>query len=533
MNSRFRPLFATLLLLSLFFPDQSRAEHPLSAEARLAPFEVEPEQIAELNVKIHLPEGYKAYQDQFRLEIIQPQGFKISNFTISPLKEIFDKFSKKNRQVVLDEAEITAPVEIPVLNEPGEQKFQLKITYQACTETYCLFPENLLVDVHFRTKPGSVSLENKGLFDLSFSEVYHHGLAWAFLFVFIFGFLTSFTPCVYPMIPITLSILGREAHARSQLQNFLVSCLYVLGIAITFSALGVLAASTGVLFGSFMSSPWVLGFVAAVFFTMSLSLFGLFEIQPPQFLRDGVLSHLQLHGYFGALVSGMLAGVVASPCVGPVLVGVLTFVAQTKDLWLGFWLLFTYALGMGLIFLVLGMSTSLIKKLPKSGAWMKRVKIIFGICMLGASLYYLNILRVTTRFLQPAQQSQANAQAIEEGIEWIEYSEDVLAKAAVDGRPVMIDFWAEWCAACIEMKEKTFTDSEIQLLAKNFVMIKFDATNDSEVLKTLREKYSIVGLPTILFFSETGGWLEKSTLTEFEAARPFSERMNKVLNSAQ
>jgi thiol:disulfide interchange protein DsbD len=181
----------------------------------------------------------------------------------------------------------------------------------------------------------------------------------AFLFVFAIGLLTSLTPCIYPMIPITIAVLGKEAHARSRWQNILVSICYVLGIGVTFSALGVFAASTGALFGSFMSSAWVLGFVCLVFFAMSLSMFGLFEIQAPQFLRDGILSHLHLHGYLGAFVSGLLAGVVASPCVGPVLVGVLTFVAQTQSLWLGFWLLFTYALGMGVLFLVFPSKDSL------------------------------------------------------------------------------------------------------------------------------------------------------------------------------
>jgi thiol:disulfide interchange protein DsbD len=265
-------------------------------------------------------------------------------------------------------------------------------------------------------------------------------------------------------------------------------------------------------------------------------MFGLFEMEAPRFLRDGALSHLKLHGYVGAFVTGLLAGIIASPCVGPVLVGVLTFVAQTQSLWLGFWLLFTYALGMGILFLALGLSTHATRFLPKSGAWMNRIKIFFGILLLGASLYYLDILLVSSKFIQgsvisrilnPQPESKPGFKV--DTMNWQPYSEDALKKAQGEGKPVVIDFRADWCAACLEMEEKTFPDQGLQLLSGQFVMLRFDATQDSPVLTELRKKYEIVGLPTVIFISKNGKWLKDLTLTEFEAATPFRERMTKAL----
>ena len=528
-------IFSLLAGLDFGLAADNGKENPLSASAQISPFEIEEGQIAQIEISLKLPEHYKAYQDQFRLKVTSPEGINVSGqYHIEPLKTIFDKFSKKDREVMIDTAKLRTAVEFQKLPGSGDQKFVVELTYQACTETYCLFPKTIPLDVHFKAKAAPAK---EGL-PLSFAGAYEKGLIWAFLFVFAFGFLTSFTPCVYPMIPITLAILGREAHARSRMQNFLVSLIYVAGIAVTFSGLGVFAASTGALFGSFMASPWILGFIVLVFATMSLSMFGRFEIQAPQILRDGVLSHMKLHGYVGAFISGLLAGVVASPCVGPVLVGVLTFVAQTKNLWLGFWLLFVYAVGMGLIFLFLGLSTNMTKMLPKSGAWMNRVKIFFGLLLLAAAVYYLDVLLVSSKITQgsfisritsPSTSSENKPGFKVDTIKWQEYSDELLAQAARDNKPLLIDFRADWCAACLEMEEKTFPSQSLQLMSAQFVMVRFDATQESPKLAELRAKYEIVGLPTILFFDRDGKLRKDLTLTAFEDAAGFEQRMSKVL----
>jgi thiol:disulfide interchange protein DsbD len=521
----------SLLFFGLFavLPAHAEEQHPLSAVAKVTPYAVEPEQIAELQVSVLLPIEFKAYEDQFHIQITSPEGVKISKFSISPLTEFFDTFTKKKRRGVMGSATLIAPFELPKNMPQGDQILDVKLTYQACTKAYCLFPQNVMLKVPVTVNAPVHTLHAKSFFKMSFEEIATHGLWISFIFVFLFGVLSSFTPCVYPMIPITIAVLGREAHARTRWQNFKVSLTYVCGIAATYSALGVVAASTGMLFGSFISHPLVLGFVVVVFLLMALSMFGLFELQAPPFLRDTLLSHLHVHGYLGAFVSGLVAGIVASPCVGPVLVGILTFVAQTQNLWLGFWLLFVYALGMGMLFLALGVFSHFTKALPRSGEWMARIKIFFGMVMVAMAIYYLNMIFPVTHLFDQSRWISDSPGVSERAMrQWNNYSDELLQKAQTEGRPVIIDFRADWCAACKELEQFTFSSSKFKKAAKDFELLKFDATNDSPALEKMKERYHIVGLPWVIFISKSGKWQADLTLTAYEDVDPVLVRIEKT-----
>jgi thiol:disulfide interchange protein DsbD len=524
-------LFASLLCGFLDLGHAENAEkHPLTAVAKVDHYNLEPEQIAQLQISMLLPTEYKAYEDQFHVQVISPEGVKISKFTIEPLSGFFDKFTKKKRRGVIGSAMLTAPFELPKNIPLGDQELQIKLTYQACAESYCLFPQDVILKVPISIGAEVHTLHPKSFFEMSFKEVASHGLLWSFVFVFIFGILSSFTPCVYPMIPITLAVLGKEAHARTRWQSFFVSLIYVLGISVTYSALGVIAASTGILFGSFISHPIVISIVVLVFIAMALSMFGVYEIQAPRFIRDGALSNWHAHGYLSAFVSGLLAGIVASPCVGPVLVGILTFVAQTQNLWLGFWLLFVYALGMGLLFIAIGIFSHFTKFLPRSGRWMARVKILFGIVMLVMAGYFLNnIFPFSGMFKHWI--TEKNSPRVERALaRWQDYNDGLLAKAQADGKPVIIDFRAEWCAACKELEQFTFSNKKFEKASdeQNFVLLKFDATSDSPELEKMKAKYNIVGLPWVIFISKSGVWQSDLTLTAYDDVDPVLDRMKKT-----
>ena len=529
----------------------------------------------ELILEISLQDGYKAYSDQFKVMLLMPIEDELSPLTVEPQFEFYDQFTKKQRIGIERTANIHAP--LPKLD--AGKTLLIELTYQACTKKYCLFPKKIRATLETSHNTAGSGWEWPEFSTAGFVRELEKGLLWAFILVFIAGFFTSFTPCVFPIIPITLAVLGKEAHLRSRKQQWLVSHLYVLGLATTYSALGVLAAASGKLFGSFINHPLVLVAVCVVFLAMALSMFGAFELQAPQGLQQ-LMVRLKIPGQVGVFVHGLIAGLVASPCVGPVIVGILTFVAQTQNLWLGFWLLFVFALGMGQLFLFFGVSSQAAKWLPRSGAWMERVKQIFGVVILIPFFYYLRMLVSPNVFLMIlilgtfvlgvwlSQKIKAisvalvlfsltslaywadvainhgrisrdrlgidllpNAESQPQVVTPFEaYTEEKMQNALKTKQPVVIDFWASWCAACIQLEEETFSHPTFVEQAKGILLLKFDATNDSPRLNEFRKQFQIVGLPTVVFIDNKGKWRKELTINEFipvEQALPKLEALQR------
>ncbi len=573
---------------------------PLLVTSELQPYTWSAGQNGQLILNLELPAGYHAYEDKFNIQILEPDGFKYAKFTLTNTKEWFDKFSKKNRRGVENKSQLILKIEAPLRFDKAYEKMKFDFTYQACSDSFCLFPKTKTIEIPIQLSevssgnslehPADTNIKNSSEenSDSFFSiDQFNRwiGQSWglAFLFVFLAGILTSFTPCIFPMIPITLAILAKDSEKRTRAQNFLLSVFYVHGIALTYSILGVAAAKSGSLFGSSLGNPIILSLICIVFFVMSLSMYGLFEIQVPALLRNKFGSGSKRTGYVGAFLSGLFAGIVASPCVGPVLVGILAYVATQKNPVLGFFLLFTYAMGLGLIFLILGAFTEFTRKLPRSGPWMETVKFILGSLMLGAFYYYLNLLipvrwhdgilglgliilasmaglfqtpkgshplvKIKKGFLQAIlfigfiylaisifdlrpilYGPYSTSIAAKNQSQWKNYSDQELESALQAKKPIIIDFFAEWCVACHELEEKTFSHNSVADQLSQFVLLRFDATKDSEKLQQLKAKYKIQGLPTVLFYSSKGEWIESLTLTQFEDANRFKERLNKILS---
>jgi len=394
--------------------------------------------------------------------------------------------------------------------------------------------------------------------DLGLGRQLAAGSLAAFAIAFAGGVLTSLTPCVYPLIPITVSIFGAK-QSGSRAHAMALSGLYVLGIAVTYSALGASAALTGKAFGTVMQNPWVLGGVAALFLAMAASMFGAFELQLPSSLQAR-LSAVGGTGYAGALAMGLVAGLIAAPCTGPVLAAALAFVATKGSVVYGVAIMFAYALGIGLLFFVLGAFSV---SLPKSGPWMDTVKSVFGIALLAMALVYLRDLFPPVKALFSATRGAAVAAAAaaaagillgalsggfegppgrtiakgagvalvalgifyavgvgnarstsdaERGIAWLVNDEAAgLARARAEGKPVIIDFWGDWCAACKELDHIAWSDPRVRDEARRFVTIKIDNSSDkmadprvSEAVDKVFEKYGILGQPTVLFIDARG-----------------------------
>lgn len=577
-------------------------ENPLHASARLIPSSVGAGGTSELVIDLDLAKGYHAYLERFKLVIESPDDLKLDQFKIGPIIKFKDVVSKTDKDGVKEHAVMRALVEVPTGFRLGEHTLKVKLSYQACTEEFCLFPKSLSLEAPLQVtaEPTAHPIVGRSALESAevappplpgptneFQEALKKGTLSTLLFLFIVGFLTSLTPCIYPMIPITVAILGAGAKGRSHLRSFALSTVYVLGIALTYSLLGVTAASTGALFGALLSNVWVVTALALLFVAMGLSMYGLFEIQPPAFIRDRFANAKTGSGFGGAFSAGLIAGIVASPCVGPVLVSILAHIAQTQDRVLGFVYLFTFAIGLGIPFVALGTSSFLLNHVPKAGPWMETIKFIFGTTMIAMALYYVRPLYSMGlfHFLQgitavaissfygafdAAHELKTPLHRLRKGLmlmffivglvfatsglakmaglqlpgvgllsgtapsnylklPWQPYSATLRDQSLRDGRPILIDFYADWCAACVELEEFTFTDAEVRSLSSRFTLLKVDATQEFDGLNELRKEYGVQGLPTLQFYDVNSRLREDLKLTGFEPAKDFVQRMKKAL----
>ncbi|HXN54914.1 MAG TPA: cytochrome c biogenesis protein CcdA [Myxococcales bacterium] len=374
--------------------------------------------------------------------------------------------------------------------------------------------------------------------------------AGTFAVLYLAGVLTSLTPCVYPLIPITVGVFGaRQAGSKARAAG--LSATYVAGIAVTFSALGLFAALSGKAFGTALGSPYVGAAMALFLFALAASMFGAFELTVPASIASR-LGGVSGAGFAPAFGMGLVAGIVAAPCTGPVLAGVLAFVAAQRSIALGFWMLFSYAVGMGTLFFIIGV-TSL--KLPRSGAWMEAVKSLFGVALVAAGLglllphlprpHALPVaamplailaavlgfaavaagalslsfhapsrerlqkaaalsvlgLAVALRFGWLGAPSDAQAAGAPQ-IAWLHDEQAAIAQSRATGKPIVADFFAEWCVACKELDTHTWNDPAVaREVTEKFVPLKVDATEDTPEIEKLTGKYSVPGLPTVLLFA--------------------------------
>lgn len=389
------------------------------------------------------------------------------------------------------------------------------------------------------------------------------GLAWFFA-LFAGGLLLNLTPCVFPMIGVTVSVFGAR-RKEPPLKVLGAAVAYVLGIAVMYSALGVAAALTGGLFGAALQNPWVNVVLGGLFLVLALSMFGLYEMNPPSWLLEKI-GGANTTNVLGIFASGLAVGVIAAPCVGPFVVALLAILAQRGDALFGFQAMFTLALGLGLPYLLLAMFSNLLQSLPRSGDWMLWVKKVFGVLMVAIGLNYVLIglqpdwapwvmpvalalgglylgfvdghgnQKRGFRNLKYGLGTLAIVGAVAsfmvlraEGIRFQPYSDAALQAAFASGRPVMMDFSADWCAPCHELDRYTFTDPRVKDLSRRYVAFKVDLTRyNSAEAKALRERYGVTGVPEVLFFRPDGNEVVEARVLGFMPPAPFLERMSFV-----
>jgi thiol:disulfide interchange protein DsbD len=451
-----------------------------------------------VEVSFAIAEGYYMYRERFGFAVDPGSSGRLGVAQFPPgtrkKDEFFGEVETYRKQVV---------IRLPI--EDADGPVHLTVTSQGCADVgVCYIPMDSKATLRLAAFSAAPAVARRdasaGLqpdlstqsSDLEIARLFGAGGPLLVLGSFLgFGLLLAFTPCVLPMIPILSGIIAGEGKELGKLRAFLLSLSYVLGMAVAYALAGIAAAWSGTMIAAALQNVWVLVIFALVFVGLALSMFGAFELQLPGFL------HHRLHATHGKLAGGRIASVAAmgalsavivSPCVAAPLAGALLYISQSQDVVLGGSALFAMAIGMGVPLLAVGISEGAL--LPRSGPWMIRVKQVFGVLLLAVALWIVwPVLRPSggsTGFIRVASIAE-----LEE-------------KLASPGKPVMLDFYADWCVSCKEMEALTFSDARVKPKLDAMLLLQADVTANTVGHKALLKRFSLFGPPGIIFFDAQG-----------------------------
>ena len=513
--------------------------------------------------------------------LIESDNIKLENIKFPKAKDVTFSFSELPVSVFEGTVYVGAIIKISESAQLGSLKIPIRVTYQACNDATCMAPNDidttLILEVVDNSTP--ISEVNGEIFseiNISYSKtesietkdeggiaatLESSGLLVSLIFVFLGGLALNLTPCVYPLIPITIGYFGGQSEGKTS-KLFILGIFYVLGMALTYSVVGVITSLSGAIFGALLQNPVVIIIVAAIFVLLALSMFGLYEIKMP----DSMVAKAggARTGAFGAFFMGLTMGIVAAPCIGPFVLGLVTYVAAKGDVFYGFIMFFFLAIGLGTPYLFLAIFSGRIKSLPRAGFWMEGVRNIFGFILIAMAIYFLDpllpeilstyllpmfmigsavyllfidklahdvkgyrifksifsivMIVLATWMLWPVENNSPN---------WEKYSDEKYKASLNNDDKIIIDFYADWCIPCKELDALTFSNPEVIKSLSGFSSLKVDMTKTmSDKTALIREKFRIIGMPTILLIDSKGEEIHR--ITGFLSAEEFLKLISDV-----
>jgi len=585
-------MYRILLLLSLFLHGIAGAQDLLDPAVAFK-FSASALDMKTLEVRYQIAKGYYMYRDKFKFAV-EPATAHLgeAQFPKGDVHndEFFGKVETYRKEV---------RIRLPLAHDAAGTTLKLSVTSQGCADVgVCYVPQvqtaEIAIDAAMSAPGFTVAPAASGAPDaigdeVRFERLLASGSLWLIAAAFFgAGVLLTFTPCVLPMIPILSGIIVGEGRNVTRTRAFTLSSAYVLGMSVTYTAIGIGAALSGNLLSAALQNPWVLSAFAAVFVLLSLSMFGFYELQLPAGFHARITetSNRLKGGHLGAVVlMGIFSAAIVSPCVAAPLAGALLYISQTRDVMLGGIALFAMSIGMGVPLILVGVFEGAF--LPKSGHWMRSVKHFFGVLLLGVAIWIVSPVlpamaqmlawaalligsAMALRAIDPLPPEAGTAARLWKGAGFLALlagaalaigalsgSRDVLrplaglvaggergthevrfarvrnlaeleTRLAAAGQPVMLDFYADWCVSCKEMEAFTFSDARVKAKFEGMLLLQADVTANSPEDKALLRRFSLFGPPGIIFFDRHGKEIPGLRVIGYQSADAFLVTLGRV-----
>ncbi|MEA1933456.1 MAG: cytochrome c biogenesis protein CcdA [Thermodesulfobacteriota bacterium] len=581
------PALVACLTVPPCFGQTADNSNMIQIEAHASRDTVHPSKSFDITVTATIKEGFHINSHRPLDEFLVPTALKfdttdgISFGPVTYPEPTLRSFAFSNNKMSVFENKIKMDSVAAVSTgiSPGHVILSGHLDFQGCDDTRCFRPESLRFEISLKIAGSGESAglinnkKNKQETNLDLTadekrarEVIDKGLLYALAAFFLFGLALNLTPCVYPVIPMTIGFFSAQCEQK-RLTMFFLASSYVMGIGVVFSLLGLISGIAGKQWGFLFQNTWFVILISLIILSMAASMFGAFEIAVPSFLMNH--SGKSRKGTIGSFLMGLTVGVVVAPCAAGILIGLVGVVAKLGMVVKGGLLFFVMGLGLGLPYLVLAMYSGLLNQLPQSGMWMIWVRKLFGILLIGVAIYFLvpqaksasdqlgffiGVLAIfgglLLGFLERGQYTrpfeiirallgcllivsgifmvQRAIHIPVEEIEWIPYTNRSIEQSTERRLPILLEFTADWCAVCKELDRKTYNDERVVKVSREFSMTKVDCTSSDSTCARQAKRFKVSGLPTIIFFSPKGKELHDLRVVGFIGPDKLMKKMKKA-----